>query len=92
MKPTITIEYCPRCGWLLRAAYMAQELLTTFGEDLDGVLLRPSATGGRYTIFLDEKVLYDRKEQGHFPEIKELKRMVRDEVHPGLSLGHVDAH
>lgn len=71
---------------------MAQELLTTFNEDLGGVLLRPSETGGRYTIFLDEKVLYDRKEQGHFPEIKELKRMVRDVVHPGMSLGHVDAH
>jgi selenoprotein W-related protein len=92
MKPTITIEYCPRCGWLLRAAYMAQELLTTFSDDLGGVLLRPSETGGRYTIFLDEKVLFDRKEQGHFPEIKELKRMVRDVVHPGLSLGHVDVH
>ena len=92
MKPTITIEYCPRCGWLLRSAYMAQELLTTFTEDLGGVLLRPSETGGRFTVFIDEKTLFDRKEQGRFPEIKELKRMVRDVVHPGMSLGHTDGH
>lgn len=92
MKPIITIEYCPRCGWLLRAAYMAQELLITFTDDLGGVLLRPSGTGGRYTLFIGDQVLYDRKEHGHFPEIKELKRMVRDIVHPGKSLGHVDEH
>jgi selenoprotein W-related protein len=92
MKPTITIEYCPRCGWLLRSAYMAQELLTTFTDDLRGVLLRPSETGGRFTIFIDETPLFDRKENGHFPEIKELKRRVRDIVHPGKSLGHTDDH
>src|SRR5688500_5080107 len=32
MKPIITIEYCPKCGWMLRAAYFAQELLTTFQD------------------------------------------------------------
>ena len=36
MKPTITIEYCPKCHWLLRSAYMAQEFLTTFENDLKG--------------------------------------------------------
>lgn len=92
MKPTITIEYCPRCGWLLRSAYMAQELLNTFTDDLEGVLLKPSETGGRFTIFIDEAPLFDRKEKGHFPEIKELKRLVRDVVHPGKSLGHTDGH
>ena len=90
MKPIITIEYCPRCGWLLRSAYMAQELLTTFTDNLGGVLLRPSETGGRFTVFVGEDVLFDRKEQGHFPEIKELKRLVRDVVDPGMSLGHTD--
>jgi predicted Rdx family selenoprotein len=34
MKPTITIEYCPKCHWLLRAAYMAQEILTTFADEV----------------------------------------------------------
>ncbi|MEC5144457.1 SelT/SelW/SelH family protein [Chitinophaga sp. 212800010-3] len=90
MKPEISIEYCPKCGWLLRAAYMAQELLTTFTDDLGGVTLRPSETGGTYIIRLNEEVIFDRKEAGHFPEIKVLKQHVRDRVNPEKSLGHSD--
>jgi selenoprotein W-related protein len=87
---TITIEYCPKCGWMLRAAYMAQELLTTFSAHIHGVLLRPSQIEGRYTLFCDAQILFDRKTEGRFPEIKELKQLVRDQVAPGLSLGHSD--
>jgi len=90
MKPTITIEYCPKCGWMLRAAYLAQELLSTFTEDIHGVLLQPSEVNGRYTIRIDDVELFDRKRTGHFPEIKELKQLVRDVVSPGKSLGHSD--
>lgn len=89
-KPTITIEYCPKCHWLLRAAYMAQEFLTTFENELQGVILKPSEFNGRYSIFIDDKKIFDRKEYGGFPEIKELKQMVRDVVAPGKSLGHTD--
>ena len=90
MKPTITIEYCPKCGWLLRAAWMAQELLTTFTEDLYAVKLVPSEVGGRYIITLDEAVLWDRKREGHFPEPKEMKQRVRNIIDPERSLGHSD--
>lgn len=90
MKPLVTIEYCPKCGWLLRAAYMAQELLTTFSEDLKGVTLVPSEVTGRYTITVNEEEVFDRKREGRFPEIKELKQLVRDKVAPGKSLGHSD--
>ncbi|MBE7170201.1 MAG: SelT/SelW/SelH family protein [Williamsia sp.] len=90
MKPIITIEYCPKCGWLLRAAYMAQELLTTFSEELKGVTLQPAEVGGRYRISVGDELLFDRKEQGRFPEIKELKQLVRDKVSPEKSLGHSD--
>lgn len=90
MKPTITIEYCPKCGWMLRAAYMAQELLTTFSAHVHGVLLRPSELEGRYTVSCDGQTIFDRKAAGRFPEIKELKQLVRDQVAPGLSLGHSD--
>jgi selenoprotein W-related protein len=88
MKPTITIEYCPKCHWLLRAAYMAQELLTTFEDDLYGVTLQPSEFGGRYTITLNSEVLFDRATAARFPEIKELKQLVRDKVNPDKNLGH----
>jgi selenoprotein W-related protein len=90
MKPTITIEYCPKCNWLLRAAYMAQELLTTFADELYGVTLQPSETGGHYSIRVGCETIFDRKEWGGFPEIKEIKQLVRDKISPGKSLGHSD--
>ena len=90
MKPSIRIEYCPKCGWLLRAAYMAQEILTTFSDDVKQVTLQPSEVGGSYKIFVDDKKIFDRKEFNGFPEIKEIKQMVRDIVNPEKSLGHAD--
>lgn len=90
MKPTLVIEYCPKCHWLLRSAYMAQEFLTTFDTELGSVTLQPSEVSGRFTISIDGKKIFDRKEYGGFPEIKELKQLVRDVVSPGKSLGHSD--
>lgn len=90
MKPIISIEYCMKCGWLLRAAYMAQEILTTFSEDVRGVMLQPAEISGTYSICVNEKMIFDRKEMGRFPEIKELKQIIRDEISPGKSLGHSD--
>ena len=90
MKPLITIEYCPKCGWLLRAAYMAQEFLTTFANELNGVTLTPSETGGHYSIRINDEIVFDRAVSGHFPEIKELKQLIRDKVSPEKNLGHSD--
>lgn len=89
-KPVITIEYCPKCGWMLRAAYFAQELLTTFTEDVHGVLLRPSEVGGTFKVGIGEHEIFDRKKTGRFPETKELKQLVRDVVNPQKNLGHSD--
>ncbi|UIR57979.1 SelT/SelW/SelH family protein [Sphingobacterium sp. SRCM116780] len=89
-KPTILIEYCPKCNWMLRAAYMAQEILSTFSEDVHGVLLIPSVTSGKYTISVNELIVFDRKEMGRFPEIKELKQLLRDQINPTKELGHSD--
>ena len=89
-KPSINIEYCPKCGWMLRAAYMAQELLTTFTEDVHSVSLQPSETSGAYIVSIDGAVIFDRRAEGRFPEIKELKQLVRDIVVPGKNLGHTD--
>lgn len=74
----------------MRAAYMAQELLTTFVEELQGVTLAPSEVTGRYSIYINNEKVFDRKEAGHFPEIKELKQLIRDKVAPEKSLGHSD--
>ena len=71
---------------------MAQEFLTTFEDDLASVTLRPSEVGGQYTMYVNEEKLFDRKEHGGFPEIKELKQLVRDKVNPAKSLGYSDKH
>ncbi|MBC8054009.1 MAG: SelT/SelW/SelH family protein [Sphingobacteriaceae bacterium] len=90
MKPVITIEYCPKCGWMLRSAYFAQELLSTFSEDVHGILLQPSEKSGTFQIKIGEQLIFDRVTAGGFPEIKELKQQVRDMVNPSKSLGHSD--
>jgi selenoprotein W-related protein len=90
VKPTVTISYCPKCNWLLRAAYIAQELLTTFTDELQAVSLSPSETSGSFIISINDKTVFDRKEAGGFIEIKELKQLVRDVIAPGKSLGHSD--
>lgn len=90
MKPVIDIEYCPKCGWMLRAAYFAQEVLTTFTEDVHGVMLQPSEVNGRFVVRIDGKEIFDRKKSGRFPETKELKQLIRDVVNPEKDLGHSD--
>ena len=69
---------------------MAQEFLTTFENELKGVTLQPSEINGRYSIEIDGNKIFDRKEYGGFPEIKELKQIIRDLVAPGKDLGHTD--
>jgi len=90
IKPIIEIEYCPGCRWLLRAGWTAQELLTTFEQQLGAVSLKPSETGGKFTVRVDGITLWDRKSEGRFPEMKELKQLIRDRIAPEQDLGHSD--
>lgn len=85
----IAITYCTQCQWLLRSAWMAQELLGTFGQELGEVALVPGA-GGVFRVTVDEELIWDRKERGGFPEIAALKQLVRDRVSPERDLGHSD--
>lgn len=89
-KPVVTIEYCPKCGWMLRSAYFAQELLTTFSEELSFVTLKPSETNGTFLVSVNAQLIFDRKTEGRFPEIKELKQLVRNLACPDKNLGHSD--
>ena len=88
--PRVEIEYCRQCRWLLRAAWMAQELLTTFENEVGGVTLVPGF-GGVFDVRVDGASIWSRAEQGRFPDIKELKQLVRDRVAPDKQLGHSDA-
>jgi len=86
---SITITYCYQCQWLLRAAWMAQELLSTFAVDLGAVTLAP-ATGGAFRIEYDGELLWERKRDGGLPDAAMLKRPVRDRLDPARDLGHID--
>jgi selenoprotein W-related protein len=88
-KPRLEIEYCTQCRFILRAAWMAQEILMTFASELREVALIPGESG-IFEIRLNGEVLFSRKQQGRFPESKEIKQQIRDRVAPGKDLGHSD--
>ncbi|EKV11419.1 Selenoprotein, Rdx type [Penicillium digitatum] len=99
--PRISIQFCTQCRWMLRAAYFAQELLSTFSTDLGEVALVPK-TGGVFTVTIwhgavhdgemktQEVILWDRKRDGGFPDVKALKSLVRNVIAPNKDLGHTD--
>jgi selenoprotein W-related protein len=89
-RPRVEIRYCTRCRFLARAAWLAQELLTSFADELGEVALVPG-DGGVFQVLVGGERLWCRKSEGGFPELAELKRRVRDRVAPGKSLGHSDA-
>ncbi|MBI4005067.1 MAG: SelT/SelW/SelH family protein [Gammaproteobacteria bacterium] len=85
----LEIEYCTQCRFILRATWMAQELLMTFAEELGEVALIPGG-GGIFEIRLDGVTVFSRKNEGRFPESKEIKKRVRDKIAPDKDLGHSD--
>lgn len=85
----LEIEYCTQCRWLLRAAWLAQEILTSFDTDIGRVSLVPGS-GGIFEVRLNGEIIFSRKEAGRFPEAKEIKQLVRDRIAPEKSLGHSD--
>ena len=101
--PRVAITFCTQCKWLLRAAWLQQELLSTFGTSIGEIALIPS-TGGIFQIHLtympteesranegaSEVLIWDRKAEQGFPEAKILKQRVRNHIEPGKGLGHSD--
>ena len=88
-KPRVSILYCTQCNWLLRSAWMASEVLSTFSLEMGAVTLVPG-TGGIFEIHLDGELVWGRKRDGGFPDVKQLKQLVRDRIDPDRDLGHID--
>ncbi|HEV7829356.1 MAG TPA: SelT/SelW/SelH family protein [Pseudonocardiaceae bacterium] len=86
-QPRLEIEYCTQCRWLLRAAWMAQELLATFETELGEAALIPGADGV-FEVRLDDETIWSRKARGAFPDLAALKRLMRDRIAPDRHLGH----
>ena len=87
--PRLAITYCTQCNWLLRAAWMASEVLQTFGTEIGEVALVPG-TGGVFRIELRGELIWERRRDGGFPDAATLKRLVRDRIDPDRDLGHAD--
>ncbi|KAG0030922.1 hypothetical protein BGZ81_002062 [Podila clonocystis] len=88
--PRVEIEFCTGCKWHLRAGWMAQELLLTFNNQIGELALIP----GKSAIFIvrvNGEEVYNRKDEGRFPEMKELKQLVRNVIAPEMGLGHSDS-
>ncbi|WP_010181123.1 SelT/SelW/SelH family protein [Aquimarina agarilytica] len=88
-KNKIEIHYCKQCRWLMRSSWMAQELLTTFDQEIYELTLKPG-TGGVFEIIANDQLVWSRKRENRFPEITELKQLIRDVIAPEKSLGHAD--
>jgi selenoprotein W-related protein len=86
-QPRVEIEYCTQCRWLLRAAWMAQELLTTFDTEIGELALVPGR-GGVFEVRVDGVALWSRPPGGTFPDLTELKCSLRDRIAPQRHLGH----
>lgn len=86
-KSRVEIEYCTQCRWMLRAAWLAQELLTTFEQEISEVALIPG-TGGVFEVRTGGQIIWSRLADGGFPQPKELKQRLRDAAAPGKNLGH----
>lgn len=86
-SPRVEIRYCTRCRFLLRAAWLAQELLTTFEQELGEVALVPGS-GGIFEVLLDGEVLASNRETKEMPDPAALKRLLRDRIAPGRAIGH----
>ena len=89
VKGRVEIRYCTQCRWLLRAAWMGQELLTTFEQEIGELALVPGS-GGVLEVRVEDDLVWSRERDGGFPEIKVLKQRVRDRIAPGRDLGHSD--
>ncbi|MBA1147207.1 SelT/SelW/SelH family protein [Ectothiorhodospiraceae bacterium WFHF3C12] len=85
----LEINYCRRCRFVLRATWLAQELLFSLGDQLTEVALKPGQDG-IFSVVLDGETLFDRRSEGRFPEPKEIKQAVRDRLAPEMDLGHSD--
>jgi selenoprotein W-related protein len=84
--PRIEITYCTRCKFLLRASWLAQELLSTFESEIGEVALKPGS-GGIFEVRADGDVVATNRD-GKMPDAAEVKRLLRDRLAPGRRIGH----
>lgn len=66
----VTIAYCVVWNYYARAVRLKEELWEEFGDQV-AVTLKKS-TGGRFDVYLDEKLIFSKTESFRFPEIQDI--------------------
>jgi selenoprotein W-related protein len=74
-KLAVSITYCRNCHFLPRATWVAQELLHTFGDYIEALTLVPGG-GGQFDIAVNGQVVFANRQEGRFPEMRELRGLV----------------
>lgn len=83
----VETTYCTRCKFLLRAAWLAQVILTTFRSEISEVALRPGS-GGIFEVRLDGETIASNRDGGPMPDVGDVKRLLRDRIAPDRKIGH----
>ena len=88
-EPNVSILYCTGCRWLLRAAYLGQELLDACSE-IRSLTLVPSRKPCRPGSFViqcssSEQILWNRAEAGGFPTTQQAIDLVREALRTALA-------
>ncbi|ORY22572.1 Rdx family-domain-containing protein [Naematelia encephala] len=100
LYPAMTIEYCDKCRWAPRSTWYQTELFLTFPTPaIRSITLIPYSTpdtGGRFRVWIDRgngnELVWDRKTEGGFPDLKVLKSRIRNLIQPERGLGHSEVH
>lgn len=71
----IEIEFCQVCKFQGRAFWLLRELYDQRTDLADEWVLIPSS-GGAFTVRFDGHVVFDYKEQGRFPEPKDVREAI----------------
>jgi selenoprotein W-related protein len=83
----VEITYCTKCRFLLRASWMAQEILATLGDELGEVALIPGG-GGIFEVTLNGEVVGTNRDGAPMPDPATVKRAIRDQAAPDRKIGH----
>ena len=88
-KHIIKINFCTKCGWLTRASWLSQEFINTFESDISSINLVPDRNG-KFEIRCSNVMIFSRKKEAKFIDLKLMKQRIRDVVNPSMTLGHSD--
>jgi len=85
--PNVKILYCPENEWLFRSAWMAQEILSMFPDQIYSVTLKPSNTNssGIFKISFGTEEIWNHEENDMFLNAEELKYLISQKLNQGDS-------